>query len=123
MTGESSSNRRGTVTRFSAGDQLTSPATSADQLYNAAEDARLRQRYRDAIQLYEQVIQTAPGTQAAASAQLRIGDIAFDNLKDKQLARKAYQACLAANLRTFFDATTIQVIEGRLANLEAQESK
>jgi hypothetical protein len=103
------------VTRSRA---ATVPAGNPQSEFYTAEQLRLRGKVREAIAGYESVIASAPGTELAAVSQRKIGDLYFEQLKQMDLAAKAYKSCLAPPLSGYFDAETLHAMRTRVESAE-----
>lgn len=104
---------------FSYDLDSTSPKsrTTPEQVYLAAEDARLRGDYERAISLYEDAAREAGTSALAARAHLAIAEILDQYLKRPTDAASAYRKVLAPPLRDFLAAEVIAAAEKRLQDL------
>ena len=132
---------------FQAGVSLAAaPRREAEGLpegfraFQAAEEARLRGRYADAVRLYATLISgpnalasggrgdaqakgglaagMAGGARLRAQAQLRIAEVQFENLKDYAAARLAYDACLRPPVQEHLTPEEQQSVRARLEELD-----
>ena len=82
-----------------------------------AEDAALSGQLALALSVLERVARANPDSRIALRAQVRIGEIAQEELKDTARARTAFEACLAPPLSRHLSPDLKREIERRLAEL------
>ncbi len=97
----------------------TPPATASGQwdLLIDAEDAALAGDLTLALSIFDRIARANPDSRIALRAQVRIGEIAQEKLKDTARARAAFEACLAPPLNRHLSPDLKREIERRLAEL------
>jgi hypothetical protein len=82
-----------------------------------AEDAALSGRLELALTILDGIVRATPDSRIALRAQVRIGEIAQERLKDTARARAAFEACLAPPLQGHLGPDLRREIERRLSEL------